>query len=199
MVEYCCKYCGKVYKTSKGLEKHHCEQMDRYNEITDATIYVFNIVNKYYKFYAKSLPTVKEELTFIVANSKYYGIIKDLEKWALATNPLNFSEYVAYLFANKISYKSWCKDIVYHNFLIGYLKNEPAAIAINRGETYLKSIGVTIDTISSNRLYLLIKYGTISKKYLDYLGIDVSKRLDAQQWKDVRPMFVEEYKGFTNG
>lgn len=192
---FTCKYCGKVYKTCKGLEKHHCEQMDRYETITDTTIYVFNIVNLNYKIYPKALPTVEEELKYIICNSKYYGIIKALEKWALETNPLNFVEYVKYLRDNQVNYKSWTKDLVYRNYLIKYLREEPLSIAINRGENFLKSIGVTIDSISSNRLYLAIKYGTISKKYLDYLGVNVNNKLDSQQFRDVRPMLVEEYKG----
>jgi hypothetical protein len=190
LAEFKCRYCGKAYKTQKGFEKHHCEKMDRYNETTEITDYVYNIANLFYKF-SKNIPDTLEERKLIIINSRYYKDIKVLEKWAVETNPINFYEYVHYLYTSKISADNWTKSYVYKNFLFDYLAKEPTASAIERAEKYLANNGLTINTISSNRLYLAILYGHISKKYLDYIHVDVSKKLDPNCWEDVRHYFID--------
>jgi hypothetical protein len=189
MAEFKCIYCGKVYKTQKGFEKHHCEKMDRYNETTEATDYVYNIVNSFYKL-SKNTPKTLEERKFIIINSRYYKDIKALEKWAIETQPINFYEYIHYLYSSKVSINDWTKSFTYKNFLFDYLAKEPPAIAIKRSEDYLTNNGLTIDTISSNRLYLAILYGHISRKYLEYIHVDVSKILEPNCWIEVRPYFI---------
>lgn len=191
MTIYKCKYCGKEYKTQKGLEKHHCVQMDRYNEVNDVTQYVFTIVNTYYKFC--KLPTDKEERIFTIINSKFFQIIKDLEKWAIETLPINLIEYVKFLSINNVPMNKWMIPHTYHCFLYKYLKEESASIAIIRGERYLKDNSISLNNISSNRLYLAIKYGQLSKKFFDYMKFNPKDILDESQWNDVKSFFIDEY------
>lgn len=191
MTIYKCKYCGKEYKTQKGLEKHHCIQMDRYNEVNDVTQYVFTIVNTYYNLC--NLPTDKEERIFAIINSKFFTMIKDLEKWAIETIPVNFIEYVKFLKANLVPFNKWTLPHTYHCFLYKYLKEESATLAIMRGEKYLKDNNISLDNISSNRLYLAIKYGQLSKKFLDYMNFNPKKMLDDSQWTEIKSFFVDEY------
>lgn len=194
MAEFKCKYCGKVYKTQKGFEKHHCKEMDRYHEITDVTEYVFTIFHNTY--IENKMPNNSEDRKLFIAKSRYYDIVKSLEKWALETQPINFMEYVKFLKFNLVPFKKWTLDHTYHCFLYQYLREEPDAIAIQRAETFLKNNDLTIDTISSNRLFLAIKFGTISPKYLRYIGVNVAEKLDEGQWLEVRPFFVDIFKTF---
>lgn len=192
MTGFKCKYCGKEYKTEKGLAKHHCVQMDRYNEWSDTMAYVFNIVNNYYQICKKCEDIEEQKIALI--NCRYYELIKKLEQWALATQPLSFISYVKYLKDNLINFKLWTNDHTYHCFLYQYLKNEPDAIAISRAENYFKNNDLTIDTISSNRLHLAIKYGSISAKYLKYINYPIEKieqRLDKDQWQEIRPLLID--------
>lgn len=194
MATFECKYCGKVYKTQKGLEKHHCKEMDRYNDLTDVTDYVYTIFH--INYVNSKMPSDKEERKMLIIKSKYYDIVKSLEKWAVETNPINFMEYVKYLKNNLVPFKKWTLDHTYHCFLYQYLKEESTAIAIQRAETFLKNNGLTIDTISSNRLFLAIKYGMLSPKYLKYVGVNAAEKLDEKQWIEVRPFFVESFEIF---
>ena len=81
MTGFKCKYCGKEYKTEKGLAKHHCVQMDRYNEWSDTMAYVFNIVNNYYQLCKKCEDV--EEQKIVLINCRYYDLIKKLEQYLM--------------------------------------------------------------------------------------------------------------------
>jgi hypothetical protein len=63
----------------------------------------------------------------------------------------------------------------------------------------LSAEGLTLETISQNRLYLLIRYGIISVKYLKAKNFNIRQALDDTQWFEIRPMVMaSEVMDFNN-
>ena len=88
--------------------------------------------------------------------------------------------------------KDWSSSNTYKSWLYQYLKDEPETTSIKRSEDYLNQNGVTLDTISSNRLYLAIRYGLITNKYLKSKNFDVKSHLDDVQWYEIRPFIITD-------
>lgn len=91
-----------------------------------------------------------------------------------------------------IEMKNWTSSTAYRSWLFQYLKEEPEAASIKRSVDYLNQIGATLETISQNRLYLAIRYGLITNKYLKTQNFDVKSHLDDVQWYEVRPFIITD-------
>ena len=85
-----------------------------------------------------------------------------------------------YLLGNKISINKWCEEEHLINFLYDWLYYEDENHAIKRSEKWLDDRGLLLQTISPNRLFLALKYGNISIKYVKYKNFDWENKVDCE-------------------
>lgn len=184
-----CEFCNKVLKTEKGFQNHMCEKKKRFVEFNEVAYHVWLMICNIFRIRIPKDDN-KKKISFI--NDVSYNKIVEFTNWVLETQVLNLFEYLKFLKDNEIKIIQWTNSRVYHSWLYNFLNNEPEAIAIKRSKDYLDSINLTLDSISSNRLFLAIKYGKISNKYLKFCNYDVRNKLDQSQWIEVRPLIITD-------
>lgn len=180
---YKCQFCNKVYKTERGLNNHTCEYMLR---IQDSNINkILNIWLIYKTIYR--IPTkknTKDEVLEMI-KSTYYNIFKQFSDWSISIDMIDIHSYIQYLKKYNVPLKLWSSDKYYKMFLTEYLHDEPLANACERSSNELKKCGITLETISQNRLFLLLLSGKISIKYLDYVQYPYRSVLDDGQKREL--------------
>ena len=193
-----CEFCGKEFKTESGFQKHCCEKKRRYNEFDEVAFRIWSIIGSVFNVrYPKNITTDGIKKMFI--NDKSYKAIIMFAHWAVDTGELDIVSYLKFLKHNVVPMKQWSQSRVYNAWLIQFLKNEPLSMATKRAEDYLEGLGLTLETISQNRLYLAIKYGIISVKYLKSKDFDIKGALEDVQWYELRPMVMaNEVMDFNN-
>ena len=176
---YVCPYCQKSYKTEKGCRKHveTCEKRKNYDMLTeDPDLFVnMNLIcgflyqKKYYNQDNKQL---------FMANDRIFSKVKKFTEYEQAMEVFGKIDFLTYLFANKISINKWCEEEHLINFLYNWLYYEDESHAVNRSINWLEKHNLTISTISPNRLFLALKYGNISVKYLNAIEYDWEHNID---------------------
>ena len=180
---YKCQFCNKVYKTERGLNNHTCEYMLR---IQDGNIN--RILNNWlmYKTIYKIPPkkNTKDEVLDMV-KSTYYKTFKQFSDWCDSIDIVDTYSYISYLKKYNVPLKMWVSDRYYKMFLNEYIQTEPLANACERSINELKKCNLTLETISQNRLFLLLLSGKLSIKYLDSVEYPYRKILDDGQKKEL--------------
>lgn len=180
---YKCQFCDKVYKTERGLNNHTCEYMHRIQDVN-----INKILNNWlvYKTIYK-IPTkknTKDEVLDMVKSS-YYKLFKQFSNWCDSINIIDTYSYIGYLKRYNVPLKLWISDKYYRMFLNDYIQSEPLANAYERSINELKKCNLTLETISQNRLFLLLLSGRLSIKYLDSVGYPYKDILDDGQKKEL--------------
>ena len=169
MKEFKCPYCEKVYKTEKGLEKHlvNCKIKQR------LAIYNLNSLLRYNFtwFYKYVLPFANQkvkntQLPLFYCKSKYFDRLWKLTQFEESVELYSPEDYMNYLLINKININQWCLEEHLFGFLYDWSGNEPLDHAIYRSKKYLENHNWTLETISPYNLFLALRYGNISFKYI---------------------------------
>ena len=175
-----CPYCEKEYKTQKGLDNHllKCkikQRLDVYN-VNPLLKYNFTWFYKNYLPFANK--KVKDsQLPLFYCKSRYFDKLLKLSELEIALELYSPEDYFNYLSSNKINFYDWDKEVHLLNFLYEWSYNEPLDHAIYRSEKYLKEHNWTLETINSEDLFLALRYGKISYKYIKEKKFDYEKKL----------------------
>ena len=186
---FTCEFCGKTLKTESGFNKHMCEKKKRFVEFNEIAFAVWLMMTNIFRI---RVPKDDEQKKYAFVKSPYYNQMVSFSNWVLETRVLSLYEYLCFLKNNDVKMDSWTNSRVYHNWLYSFLLSEPEAIAIKRSKDFLDANGLNLENISSNRLYLAIKYGNISNKYLKSINCDVRSKVDESQWKEIRPLIITD-------
>ena len=184
-----CVFCNKVLKTESGFNKHMCEKKQRFVEFNEPAYMVWLMMANIFR---TRIPKDDNEKKIAFVKDSFYNQTVTFTKWVLETEVINLFDYMMFLKQNNVKMTDWTNSRVYHNWLYSFLKNESEAIAIKRSQDYLANNGLDLETISGNRLFLAIKYGKISNKYLKFCNYDVRQKVDEAQWLDIRPLIITD-------
>lgn len=180
---YKCQYCGKTYKTEKGFSNHKCEYKDRYESLSTQDYFALWLAFKTVNKLSVNKDVEREKMAFI--SSSHYKQFVIFSQWCHSIGMLDAVAYFEYLKKYNIPYKLWCSDGSYRKYLILYINSELQPLAIDRSKKFLQDNNLDINTISSNRLYLLMLSGRISKKYLNSINFNYRMYLDRGQLQDL--------------
>lgn len=180
---YKCQFCNKVYKTERGLNNHTCEYMLR---IQDSNINrILNNWLMYKTIYKISTKKNTKDEVLDMVKSTYYKTFKQFSDWCDSIDIVDTYSYIGYLKKYNVPLKMWVSDRYYKMFLNEYIQTEPLANACERSINELKKCNLTLETISQNRLFLLLLSGKLSIKYLDSVEYPYRKILDDGQKKEL--------------
>lgn len=180
---YKCQFCNKVYKTERGLNNHTCEYMLR---IQDSNINrILNNWLMYKTIYKISTKKNTKDEALDMVKSTYYKTFKQFSDWCDSIDIVDTYSYISYLKKYNVPLKMWVSDRYYKMFLNEYIQTEPLANACERSINELKKCNLTLETISQNRLFLLLLNGKLSIKYLDSVEYPYRKILDDGQKKEL--------------
>lgn len=187
MTDYICPYCYKIYKTLKGFEKHlnNCKKKENYELLSNYPDLFANMNMICGYLYNKKYYSINNK-QFFMANDKNFSKVKNFTDYEVSIDLFGKIDFLTYLIANKISINDWTKEQHLTNFLYDWLYYENEEHAIKRSIKYLNDRGLNIETISPNRLFLALKYGNISVKYLKSINFDWEKNIDCESDEMVR-------------
>ena len=127
---YQCQYCKKDFARENSLAVHVCEQKKRRQNQNDRGVQLG--FQAYLKFYEFTQGSAKLKTFDDFAESPYYKAFTKFGRYCVdirAINPARFTEWVIKQ-NKKLDY--WCKDSIYTEYLLWYLKVESVGDALAR-------------------------------------------------------------------
>ena len=127
---YQCQYCKKDFVRENSLAVHVCEQKKRRQNQSDRGVQLG--FQAYIKFYEFTQGSAKLKTFDDFADSPYYRAFAKFGRYCVdicAINPARFTEWVIKQ-NKKLDY--WCKDSIYTEYLLWYLKVESVQDALAR-------------------------------------------------------------------
>lgn len=174
-MEHICQYCGKTFKTDKGFEKHNCKYKQRMTNFNHLAYALFNMFLKF-SHLSRFKEEEKQKMKFI--KSHYYNDFDSFAQWCVHINIINVVSYMEYLCQNQIEIKNWKDEKTLRCWLYTYLRAEPEWQSINRSKKFLdEKLHQTLDQVTSPMLYLALRNGFITKKYMDSIGFNYKDKL----------------------
>ena len=152
-MKYTCQYCRKDFVKESSLTVHSCEPRRRRQEQSERGVQLG--LQAYLKFYQLTQGSAKLKTFNDFADSPYYRAFVKFGRYCIdirAINPVRFIEYV--LKQNK-KIDHWCRDSVYTEYLLDYLRVENVNDALARAIEF----GITWQEQTSNPAHDCLRYG----------------------------------------
>jgi hypothetical protein len=129
-IEYTCQYCKKSFRRETTLAVHVCEQKKRHQSRTETGVQIG--LKTYLKFYetTQGLSRIKTFDDFV--KSPYYRAFVKFGQYCISIRAINIVRFTEWLLKNNKKIDYWCRDSVYEEYLIEYLRVENPMDAIQR-------------------------------------------------------------------
>lgn len=128
---YKCRYCEKEFRKESTLAAHLCETKRRWQQEKETGVQLG--LKAYLRFYEVSQGSAKlKSYTDFVA-SPYYNAFVKFGRYAQDIRVVNFASYLDWLLKNNKKLDFWCKDSLYEQWLLEYIKKEAVQDALERG------------------------------------------------------------------
>jgi hypothetical protein len=151
--KFICEFCKKEFIKEQSLLVHSCEPRRRRQEQGERGVQLG--LQAYLKFYQMAQGSAKLKTFDDFASSPYYKAFVKFGRYCVdikAINPARFTEWL--LKANKkIDY--WCRDTVYTEYLLDYLKLEAVDDALARAIEF----GLDWEDKTGNPPHDCLRYG----------------------------------------
>lgn len=128
---YKCRYCGKEFRKESTLAAHACEQKRRHQQQNETGVQ-FGF-RSYLRFYEVTQGSAKLKTYEDFANSPYYNAFVKYGRYCVSIRCINTNSFTEWLLKNNKKLDYWCKDSLYEEWLLEYLRRENYADALERG------------------------------------------------------------------
>lgn len=199
-----CPYCDKVFARESSVAKHTCERKRRFlsKDEPSSRLGFMSFLQFWDMHHRSSKQTID---TFI--RSPYYMGFKKFGGYCVDIKALNPESFVRWLLKNNHALDRWCRDTLYNEWMIEYLKREAVTDALARSvETSIQWSADTdmqaadfIRYANSSRLIHAVSTGRLSpwaiycsnsgQEWLGKLGPEELKLIwsyiDAGEWNNI--------------
>lgn len=127
---YKCRYCDKSYTKESTLVAHLCEQKRRAQQETETGVQ-FGF-RAYIRFYELTQGSTKSKSYDDFAKSPYYQAFVKYGRYCVSIRCVNVNQFTDWLLKNNKKLDFWCKDSLYDEWLLQYLKKEATQDALER-------------------------------------------------------------------
>ena len=127
---YKCRYCGKEFSKESTLAVHLCEQKRRSQQQNDTGVQLG--FRSYLRFYEITQGSAKLKTYEDFSTSPYYNAFVKYGKYLVAIRAINVSSFTDWLLKNNKKLDYWCKDSLYTEWMMEYLKKEATQDALER-------------------------------------------------------------------
>jgi hypothetical protein len=134
-----CKWCGKVFRTERTLSAHMCPKKRRWadREMTHVRL-GYRVFQMFYELNTvASKPKSMEDFIY----SQYYEGFVKFGRSCVRNEYLEPEKFAEWLIKNGKKLADWCKDSIYNEFLLEYVKKETGLRALERSVLYLVEWG----------------------------------------------------------
>lgn len=125
-----CKYCGKAFVKETTLTAHACEQKRRAQQEGETGVQLG--FRAYLKFYESSQGSAKFKTYADFSKSPYYSAFVKFGRYCVEIRCVNVASFTDWLLKNNKKLDYWCKDSLYTEWLLPYLRKEAVQDALER-------------------------------------------------------------------
>lgn len=136
---YSCQYCGHKFAKEKTLFVHVCEQKRRALARTER--HVVLAYDTYVRWYKINMNSNKDPSYEDFAKSPYYNGFVKFGSFVSNVNPLYPDKFIEYVVRSGVKLDHWCRDVLYDEYVIHYVKNEPVEVALERSIKHMLDWG----------------------------------------------------------
>ena len=133
-MSFVCKYCSKSFAKESTLSVHLCESKRRYQEQDERGVQLG--LQSYLKFYEFTQGSAKLKTWNDFSTSPYYKAFVKFGRYCVDIKAINPARFIEWVLKQNKKIDHWCKDAVYTEYLLDYLKVENTADALARAIEY---------------------------------------------------------------
>jgi hypothetical protein len=195
-----CRYCKREFSKETTLAVHVCEPKRRYQEQNERGVQLG--FQAYIKFYEVTQGSAKLKTFEHFAESSFYRAFVKFGRYCVSIRAINPARFTEWLIRQNKKIDYWCKDSIYTEYLLEYLKLENVSDALARAIEFSmdwaeKSGHPAQDCLrygNSNAMAYAVTTGRISPwvLYNSESGLKFLSELDATQVAMVWPYIDSE-------
>jgi len=134
-----CKWCDKSFKNESTLSVHMCVKKRRYADKDMTHVRLgYRVFQMFYEL--NTAATKPKTFEDFIQSSYYEGFVK-FGRSCVRNEYLAPEKYAEWLIKNGKKLKDWCKDALYDDYLLEYVKKESGIRALERNIMYLATWG----------------------------------------------------------
>ena len=150
---YTCQYCKKNFIKETSLAVHSCEPRRRRQEQSERGVQLG--LQAYLKFYQLTQGSAKLKTFDDFAESPYYRAFVKFGRYCVDIRAINPARFIEYVLKQNKKIDHWCRDIIYTEYLLDYLRVENVNDALARAIEF----GITWQEQTSNPAHDCLRYG----------------------------------------
>jgi len=129
-MKYTCQYCKKDFVKESSLAVHSCEPRRRRQQQDEPGVRLG--FYSYIKFYELTQGSAKLKTYDDFCDSPYYRAFVKFGRYCVDVKAINPEQFTKWVLKQNKKIDHWCKDTVYTEYLIDYLKVENINDALAR-------------------------------------------------------------------
>ena len=150
---YTCQYCQKDFIKETSLSVHSCEPRRRRQEQSERGVHLG--LQAYLKFYELTQGSAKLKTFDDFAESPYYRAFVKFGRYCVDIRAINPARFIEYVLKQNKKIDHWCRDSIYTEYLLDYLRVENVNDALARAIEF----GITWQEQTSNPAHDCLRYG----------------------------------------
>ena len=150
---YTCQYCRKDFVKESSLAVHSCEPRRRRQEQSERGVQLG--LQAYLKFYQLTQGSAKLKTFDDFADSPYYRAFVKFGRYCVDIRAINPARFIEYVLKQNKKIDHWCRDSIYTEYLLDYLRAENVNDALARAMEF----GITWQEQTSNPAHDCLRYG----------------------------------------
>ena len=125
-----CRYCEKIFQRESSLAVHLCEPRRRYQEQNETGVQIG--LQAYLRFYEITQGSSRLKSFDDFAKSPYYKAFVKFGRYCQGIRAVNVPRFIDWIVRQNKKIDHWCKDSVYTEYLMDYLRVENVSDALAR-------------------------------------------------------------------
>jgi hypothetical protein len=129
-MKYTCQYCKKDFVKENSLTVHSCEPRRRRQEQHEPGVRLG--FNSYIKFYELTQGSARLKTHDDFCDSPYYKAFVKFGRYCVDIRAINPARFIEWVLKQNKKIDHWCRDAVYTEYLLDYLRVENVNDALAR-------------------------------------------------------------------
>ena len=150
---YTCQFCQKDFIKESSLAVHSCEPRRRRQEQSERGVHLG--LQAYLKFYELTQGSAKLKTFDDFADSPYYRAFVKFGRYCVDIRAINPARFIEYVLKQNKKIDHWCRDSIYTEYLLDYLRVENVNDALARAIEF----GITWQEQTSNPAHDCLRHG----------------------------------------
>jgi len=150
---YTCQFCQKDFIKESSLAVHSCEPRRRRQEQSERGVQLG--LQAYLKFFELTQGSARLKTFDDFANSPYYKAFVKFGRYCVDIRAINPARFIEYVLKQNKKIDHWCRDSIYTEYLLDYLRIENVNDALARAIEF----GITWQEQTSNPAHDCLRYG----------------------------------------